>query len=707
MSQPDPTLDARSAVPDGAHARDLLARTWTYRLSGVAMVALPAEELGRELRTQLDALCSILPRDPFDAAAVEQIGEHVVAVGYVGEDGLRCTVEVLGRGLPALPELRLVDAERMVLTIGALATGFLTANRRTVFTQQEQLMLSLLKAVRDAKWNLNESEARFDEVVTSSASGIMIVGLDGQLARTNGAIGDILGYPTDELTNANLFDLVHPDMVKMLREAMRTAVDGRTDRIRQSQRLLRKDGDVVRISLTASLLRDPDRTPSHFVLVVEDGTELMLLQSELSRQALHDVLTGLPNRQFFSTHLESAVRRADPAHGLTLLHVDLDAFDMVCNSLGRDAGERLLVHVAQRLKSVLAREKAMIARFDGDEFGILVENTATTPDIATIVAAINALLAEPVYVNGHGVAVSTSIGVVRDVPGTHDPVELLRAADQALRWAKSKGRGQWALFDPSRDSADRAAQALAVAMPGAWEQGEITVRYRPVVRLADGGVAGVEAVLHWERPAGPVAHERYVELAERTGLILPLGEWLLGIASGQVKWWERNGFASPLAVALTAHQASDADLVSKVVQVLDNTGLQASRMVVSMPVDVVRVPEAADNLGLLAEMGVRTTLDDFGLGPDDLAAAQDHAVHSIRVARRMVDRQTSTKADYVAALIPALRDTGAVIVVDGISTAEQATWWREAGADLATGPHFGPNQSAAMFQSDFIAQPRA
>jgi diguanylate cyclase (GGDEF)-like protein len=390
---------------------------------------------------------------------------------------------------------------------------------------------------------------------------------------------------------------------------------------------------------------------------------------------------------------------------VTLLHLDLDAFGMVCNSLGRGAGERLLVHTAQRLKSVLAREKAMIARFDGDEFGILVENTATTPDIATIAATINGMLAEPVYVDGHGLAVSTSIGVVHDVSGTTDPAELLRAADQALRRAKSKGRGQWELFDPNEDPADRATQALAVAMPGAWEQGELTVRYRPVVRLADGGVAGVEAVLHWERPEAPVPHERCVELADKTGLILPLGEWLLGIAGGQVRWWQRNGLASPLTVALTAHQARDADLVSRVVQVLDRTRLQADRLVVSVPVDVTRVPEAADNLGVLAEMGVRTALDDFGLGPDDLAAAQDHSVHAIRVAKRLVDHQTRTRADYVAALVPALRATGAVIVVNDISTAEQATWWREAGADLATGPYFGPHHSAATFQSTFIPQP--
>ncbi|MDQ3787271.1 MAG: EAL domain-containing protein, partial [Actinomycetota bacterium] len=392
-------------------------------------------------------------------------------------------------------------------------------------------------------------------------------------------------------------------------------------------------------------------------------------------------------------------RRADPVHGVTLLHLDLDAFGMVCNSLGRGAGERLLVHVAQRLKSVLAREKAMIARFDGDEFGILVENTATTPDITTITADINGMLAEPCYVDGHGLAVSASIGVVRGVSAAMDAPELLRAADLALRRAKSKGRGQWELFDPVQDKADRAVQALAVDMPGAWEQGEIDVRYRPVIRLSDGAVAAVEAVLHWNRPTEPVVHERCAALAERTGLILPLGEWLLRTAGGQVRWWQRNGVQWPLTVGLTTHQATDADLVSKVVQALDHTGLQANRLVVAMPVDVVGVPEAADNLAVLAEMGVRTALDDFGLGPDDLAAAREHGVGSVRVARRLVDR----RAGYVRALVAAARETGAAIVVDGVADEAQATWWREAGADLATGPCFGPDRLAGEFQSVFMS----
>ncbi|MGW5053622.1 putative bifunctional diguanylate cyclase/phosphodiesterase [Actinokineospora sp. NPDC004072] len=700
-SQPDPGPDSR---PDGARARELLARKWAYLISGVSVIPLPTADLERELHEQVEALCAAVAADPLDTAAVERIGEAVVGLGYLGEDGLRQTVEVLAKGLPALPEFRpaAAFASRIALAVGALATGFLAANRRVVFEQQERLRLSLLKAVRDAKWNLKESEARFDEVITSSASGVVIVGLDGRLVRTNAAFADILGRTAAELAGQSLFDLVHPEAVGMLREVMDAAVDGGPERVRQSQRLLRADGDVARISLTASLLRDPGGAPSHFVVVVEDGTELMLLQSELNRQALHDVLTGLPNRQFFSSHLEGAVRRVDPVHGLTLLHLDLDSFGLVCDSLGWRAGERLLVHVATQLQSVLAREKAMVARFDGDEFGILLENTATTPNIVAIAAAINRALAEPVYVDGHGLAVSASIGVVRSAARDDDPADLLRAADLALRRAKARRCGQWELFDPNQDRADRTGIALAVDLPGAWEQGEIAVAYRPVVRLADRAVVGVSGVLRWDRAEGPVAHERCVALAERTGLILPLGEWLVATAAGQVQWWQRTTPELDLSVALTAHQAFDADLVSRVVRVLESTGLPPDRLTVGMPVDVVSAPEVAENLGVLAEMGVRTALSDFGLGPDDLAAAHDLGVRAVRVAARLADLRSRTKADYVGyvgALLPALRDTGVVVGVDGITTAEQARWWQEAGADVGTGPFFGPDRSAAGFQA--------
>src|SRR5437763_873260 len=679
MPQPSHPPDA-APPPDHARARELLARKWAYLLSQASVVPLSRNELDRELADQLDTVCAAMADG---AASVSEVGERLVTLGYLGEAGLRCTMEVLGKGLPALPEFQPAErfTEPIVTGLGALASGFLAASQRALLDQQESMHLSLLKAVRDAKWHLRESEARFEEVVTASASGVLLVGLDGLVVRANAAIGDMLGRSPAELVGTGLADLVHPDSAEILAEALRALLDGRKERIKQAQRLRRSDGDVARITLTASLLRSADDQPAQFVVVAEDGTELMLLQSELSRQALHDILTGLPNRQFFGTHTETVLLRMDPVRGITLFHLELDAFDMVCNSLGRRAGERLLAYFAQRLKSVMARENAMIARLDGAGFGILIENSATTPDVAAIMASINDERADPFYVDGHGLAVSASAGVVhRPSPGM-DPGELLRAAEEALRRAKCGRRGQWQVFEPGSDVEVRRRQTLAVGMAGAWENGEIGVRYRPVVRLDDGTVAGVEALLRWDRPGlEPLAHGECVRLADETGLMLPLGEWLLRVACGQAEWWRRqSGTRLPLIVGLSAHQVSDRNLVRRLAGVLDEIGLDPGRLVVGVPVSAL--PGAGGALCGLAGLGVRTMLDDFTFGPDDLLAAREFSVAAVRVARRLVERRP-------AGLDELIRCAGAT-VVSGIVTAEQAEWWRAAGAEVATGEQFG------------------
>jgi diguanylate cyclase (GGDEF)-like protein/PAS domain S-box-containing protein len=677
-----------------------LARKWAYLLQCAVAIPMDRRALDEDMSRRLDALCEMLHAEPFTADPAEQAGADLAALGHLGKHGLRCTTDVLGKGLLALPEFRPVEryAERVALVIGALGSGFTAANTESVLVQQEGMQRSLLKAVRDANWNLKESEARYNEVVTSSTNGVLIVDLEGRLLKANAAIGEILGHTPDELTGVPLLDLVASGHDEMLSDAMAELVSGATERIRQSQRMLRKDGEIARLSLTASLLRGADDEPSHFVVVVEDGTELELLQNELRRQSLHDALTGLPNRQFFTTQLEIALRKADPAHGITVFHLDIDAFGMVCDSFGGRVAERLLQHVTQRLKLLLAGEKTMIARFGGDEFGVLVENTAATPGLGAIMKSINDdLLLEPTFVDGHGLAVSVSAGVVHRPDFGAEPTDVLRAAELALRKAKSGRRGQWELFHPAQDAEDRRDDALAVAMPAAWENGEITVRYRPVVALADGAVSSVEAALHWDRPDfGVLDHDRCAGLAEETGLILPLGEWLLRTAGGQSVWWRQRGqFERALAVRLTAHQSADADLVSRVVRVLDQTGLTADQLMVSMPGAVLPVADAADNLTVLARLGVLTAIDDFGLGPLDFGQlASELPVQAVRVARGLVE----TRSPYVAALLPLVREQGVAVAVDGITSAEQASWWRAAGADFATGDHFG----AAVAPGDFL-----
>jgi diguanylate cyclase (GGDEF)-like protein/PAS domain S-box-containing protein len=702
-NMPDLNHKAEREPAPVARERTILSRKWAYVLHSKVFLPLAQDELERETAGLLEQLCAAVSEDP---ARARELGARLVDLGCSGDEALPATMDVLGRGLLALPEFQPVDrfAEPVVLGLGALASGFAEANRRNTFEQQENMKLSLLKAVRDANWRLRASEAQFEEVVTASASGVIITDLTGRLVRANAAISDILGYSPAELAGLTVFDLVHPEYAPILRDDYQSLLEGHKERIKQPQQLLRQDGDVARITLTATVLRGNDDKPSHFVTVVEDGTELMLLQGELNRQALHDVLTGLPNRQFFSTHVESALRRADARYGVTLFHLDLDAFAMICNGLGRRAGDQLLVTVSQRLRAVVSAEKAMVARFDGDEFGILVENSASTPVVSKMVADINHELSEPIYVDGHGVAVSASIGVVHRPKPDLDPAELMRAADFTLRRAKAAGRGQWELFDAEQDARDRRTYTLAAEMPGAWENGQISVVYRPVADLSTGQVLGVEALLRWDHPLlGPLAHELCADLAEQTGLILPLGEWLLRTASEQVGWW-RQRFDVPLVVSLTAHQSSDSDLVARVVRAAQDP----ASLTIGMPVGAMRTPESMDNLRVLADMGVRTVLDDFGTAPDELALIEDLPVRSVRLARRLVDRQAESASDAplssgLMTLVPLVQLAGATVLVDGVRGRGQASWWRAAGADLALGDLFGAPSPPGDFAAQFIS----
>ncbi|CRK58261.1 diguanylate cyclase/phosphodiesterase (GGDEF & EAL domains) with PAS/PAC sensor(s) [Alloactinosynnema sp. L-07] len=684
--------DDHSPPDDGARERLILTRKWAYLLSDVGFVRISREALERELAAMVDALCADV-RDPNDTGRARAAGARLVELEVIGEGTLERTVEVLSRGLSALPGLA---GERIALCVGALACGFAAANRDRTLLQQDNIKLSLLKAVRDAKWHLRESEARFDGVATASANGIVITDLDGVIVRVNGAIGEIVGHAADELTGQDFFAIVHPDFAPILRADYAALLAGKRLRIKQSQQLLRADGDVARVTLTASLLRGGDGGPRQFVTVVEDGTELMLLQSELSRQALHDVLTGLPNRQFFDSRLEGALQRADPRHGITLIHLGLDAVAAVGNSLGRRAADRLLTMTAQRLSAVVFAEKSMVAKFEGDEFAILLENSATTPDVAATVSALTAELAEVTYVDSVGVAAPACFGVVHRPHPDLGPAEVLRAADVALRRAQRSGPGQWELYDVDQDAEDRSAYALAAAMPGAWETGELTVRYRPLVRLADGATAGVEAGLWWDHPdLGPLPHERCLALAEQTGLVLSMGAWALGTAAIRVRWWPGRRAGRPLLVGLTAHQSADADLVARVRAALHESGLRPEDLLLGMPTHVVAADrgESVANLSGLSDIGVSLFLDGFGASPGDLALVEDHPVHAVRVARTLVARQARSPDSPVSVALAALpslvHDAGVKVIVDGVGTPAQAQWWRAAGADLALGDHFG------------------
>jgi diguanylate cyclase (GGDEF)-like protein/PAS domain S-box-containing protein len=686
----------RGRRADHGRERLLVARKWAYQLRGSTYLPLPYKAVENELLGMVNTLFDVLRREPLDTEPVHELAIRLVGMNCVGQIPFQQTMDVLGKAMLKQPELHAIRRlpEKVVAVLGTLSASYVDAMQRHTLAQQEALNRTMIVIGRDSRTGMRAAEARLAAVLDSSPTGIAITDPECRFLRTNQALCTLLGYSPSEFTELSLFGLLPADDERFVSTARDQLLDGTLPRLRQRRVLLTKSGDMVPVTLAGTLLREQD-LPDRLVLIMQDDSELRLLQNQLTRQSLHDVVTGLPNRQFFTTRLESTLHRINPRTGATVYHLDLDAFAMVADGLGRQVGDRLLKVVADRLKAVVADEKAMVARLDSDEFAILVENTPTTPDIATTVSRINDELAEPVYVDGQGVTVSTSIGVVHRPRGDVDPTELLRASDLALRRAKQHGRRQWELFDEKLDEQDRARFNLATTMPSAWEMGEVQLDYRPQVALASGEVVGLEPVLHWDHPTfGAVPHRQCVELAEQTGLMLSLGDWVLHSACARIRrWHRRSGFDLPLVIELSDGQAVDPDLVGRVLRILDEDGLPPESLRLGIPVHLLHGPrpEPAEHLRVLADAGVHVVLSDFG-GATDLAYLEDLPVTAVRIGEQVTatqaQRTTSLLDRVLTDLVTVVHEAGGTVAVDGVDTTAQADWWRTAGADTALGARF-------------------
>lgn len=708
MTTPVPPAGPAQQGPPPKPERAELARVWAKALISTTYVPTSRPDIERLLRNLVDDLVGSLvggvADQGFSPDAAREVGVRLVAAHFTSEQSLSRTMELLGQALPALPELQGVDrfTGKVISMLAAVAAGFATALRMRTLDQQEQVKRALLLACQDAERGLRVSEAKFREVFTSSAVGIAISDLDGALVQTNQALGEILGDPGAELAGRSVYELLHPGDVGPLRRAYQELVAGTRTRFRLLQRfrLIGKDGEPAWTYLAVSLLHDADGTPTHQVTIVEDVTELHLLGDRLRHQSLHDALTGLPNQQFFVTSLERALGGGDR---VTVYTIDLDSFAVINDAFGRHIGDRLLRRVAERLQSVVVGEEATVARFGADRFAILIVNSPTTPDVATLAARINSELAEPMYLDGPGTAVSCGIGVaVHEGGGNEPPEELLRSAEAALHEVKRSSKRQWGLFDPHRDGRHRARCRLAAAMPGAWESGEIGLDYQPMARLSDGSVVAVQALLRWDHPQrGPLSHQECLELAVLTGLALPLGQWMLHHAAEQFASWrvvgpKVAGSGPLLHIDLTSQHAHDPDLVTTVGSALDRAALAASCLRLGMPASALSTEqgEAAENLQILTDLGVAIAMLGCS-GAGAVAHLEDLPVGAVELAPQIVQRVAvrgcgSAVARSVPSLVEQLHDGGVTVMVRGLDTRDQAEWWRSAGADVGQGAFFAP-----------------
>jgi diguanylate cyclase (GGDEF)-like protein/PAS domain S-box-containing protein len=680
-----------------------LTRTWAAVAARTAYLPMSAEEVEQLLVRLVNRLVAAVASVPVDERAAMGVAAELVAHDLTGSSSIGRSIEVLGEGLPRLAVLQHVGGRNaaVVRVLGALASGYAEALRRRTLNQQDQVARALLQAKLDAERGLQVSEARFRQVFSEAPVGIAISDLNGTVIAANRAFAGMVGQAPDDLIGAALPELLYAGNDLILRAAYQEFASGALTRFRRRGELTAAGGEVAWVFLAGFLLRDPDGVATHHVIIADDITELHLVQKELSQQALHDRLTGLPNEHYFMSHLQDVLEGADPPVQVTVCRVNLDGFSVINDGIGRSAGESLLRSVAGRLQELVTGQRAMVARMGTDDFAILLEGDVDRRALGLFAATINVRLCEPVYVSVRGISVSAGVGVVCRPAGGISAGELIRAADVTLHRAKRTGRGQWDLYDAQHDATQRERYQLAAEIPGAWENGEIEVWYQPVCRLDSGQIVAIQASLRWDQADGTVrGHSECLALAEQTGLVVSLGRWIVEKACSVQIIVTRCPVATEvrLRVDLTAQLSQDPDLIGAMRGALSVTGLPAWQLRVGVPLAALAGGrgDVVDNVGALADLGAEVVLLGAAVGPGYMTYLEDLPVGAVEIAPELVARlarrpgDDSVVAHAVRDAIPLVHSTGATVIVPGVDTPEQAQWWRSAGADTARGAHFGP-----------------
>lgn len=676
------------------------ARVWARAIVGTSYVPMGSAGVEDHLRVLSARLVDALLDEPFVATPVREVGAALVSAHFTGPGTLGRTITVLGHRLLACLDLDAGEfASRLACVQGALASGYAQALQQRTLGEQESIRRAALVAREQAEQALRASEARFRAVFAGAASGIGLADMDGRLLDANQSLVDMLGHTVSQLRRRSLADLLHPDDVASVWETYDELLRGRRDHVRVERRFLRRDGEAVWTHLTVSLIRGDDGQPRYQVAMLEDVTEHHLLQTRLRHQALHDPLTQLPNRALFFERLADVFEGAVPGARVGVCFLDLDGFKVINDSLGHDVGDQMLVAVAERLDRCVSQTGHLVARMGGDEFVILVADATGTEQVVAVADRALAALVPPIRLGGHELSVSASVGIVeRPVAGT-DAAETMQAADITLYWAKSDGKGRWALFDDDRSEREVARHTLSATMPAGLERGEFTIDYQPLVVLADGGLLGVEALVRWRHPRfGLLNPDQFIGLAEETGLIVPLGRWVLETACRQARRWQDLSPSAPLvSVNLAVRQCRDPGLVDDVERILGETALEPGRLQLELTESAVMgTAEPLAALRALAEMGVRIAIDDFGTGYSNLVYLRSLPAHELKLAGPFVeglrspDESDPVDERIVETLVSLAHMLGLTVTAEGVETRAQAQRLRAIGCDAGQGRFFAP-----------------
>ncbi len=578
-----------------------------------------------------------------------------------------------------------------------------------------RLVLAIIRDITERKGveeAIKESEERFRSLVQNTSDIITILEADGTVRYISPALERMTGHKPEEQIGTKAFASVHPDDRERALGMFAEVLKKRGLHPPVEFRVPHKDGSWRYLEHVVNNLLD-DPAVRGVVVNSWDVTERKALEEQLRHQALHDPLSGLPNRALFMDRLEHALARANRRGSkVAVVFTDLDNFKVINDSLGHKMGDQLLVAVAERLKDCV-RSDDTAARLGGDEFTILVEDVTGVGEAVQVAERIAEILQPPFALEDQEVFATVSIGIALNSTAQEQPADLLRHADLAMYRAKHRGKARYEVFESSMDAKAVERLTLETGLRKALVRQQFRVYYQPIVALDNDKVAGVEALVRWEHPQrGLLLPKEFLPVAEETGLIVRIGQWVLREAGKQARiWQERYPSTPPLTVSvnLSPKQFFHPELVAEVLgeSEIDPASLQLEITEGAMTTNGTY--SADHTLRNLKRIGVQLAIDDFGLGYSSLSYIKRFPVDLLKIDRSFIaglgqyTDGASKDTEIVSAMIDLTHALGLKAVAEGVETSEQLTQLRNMKCDLAQGNYFSeplPSEALAVILAE-------
>lgn len=560
--------------------------------------------------------------------------------------------------------------------------------------------LITVKDITERKW-LEEYLRLLESVVVNANEIVMISQTEDTIADplslriiyVNDAFSRVTGYSSGEAIGKTALVLLGEKTsiaeVNRIRSALKVYQPVRAEVV-----LYRRNGTHFWVDVNMVPIRNEQGQVTHFVSVMREVTERKTAEEQLRRNAFHDSLTGLPNRLLFMERLSQTVDRAseDESYHFALLFLDLDRFKVINDSLGHMIGDQLLIAIARRLEACL-QQNDMVARLGGDEFTILLENIQRDSDASKVAERVQQALSKPFNLSGHEVFTSASIGITLSSTAFDRPEDLLRGADIAMYRAKASGKACHEVFDKDMHSHVIALMQLENDLRRAVERQEFELYYQPIVALASGRIVGFEALVRWQHPEhGIISPVKFVPIAEETGLVIPLGHWVLREACRQLKQWQVEFALEPpltVSVNLSSRQFSQPTLINQIRQVLMDTGLDAHYLKLEITESAImeNTASAMDMLMQLKAMGIQLSVDDFGTGYSSLGYLYRFPMDVLKIDQSFVSRVDvdGEKLELVRTIITLAWNLGMDVVAEGVETTKQLSQLKALKCEYAQG----------------------